>query len=132
MTSAKESIHVITSVERRRIWSPREKESIVRETYEEGVSVSQIARKYGINPSQLFYWRRLMESGARMGVSAGEELVPKSALKDLERQVKDLERMLGKKTMENEILREAVKLAHEKKLISRQPWQQNVSSPSEQ
>jgi transposase len=68
VTSAKENIHVITSVERRRIWSPQEKEAIVRETSEQGVSVSQIARKYGINPSQLFYWRRLMGSGARMGV----------------------------------------------------------------
>lgn len=132
MTTTKENIHIITSVERRRRWSPQEKASIVEETYEKGSSVSQIARKYGIFPSQLFYWRRVMEAGAHAGISSGEELVPKSAVKDLEKQVKELERMLGKKTMENEILREAVKLAQEKKLISRQPWQQSTNSLSGQ
>lgn len=132
MTISKENIHIITSIERRRRWTLEEKKSIIQETYASGSSVSQVARKYGINPSQLFSWRRFMEEGAHQGVSSGEELVPKSVVKELERQVKDLERILGKKTLENEILKEAVKLAHEKKLISRQPWLKNDNSPSEQ
>ena len=37
------------------------------------------------------------------------------------KRIRELERVLGKKTLENEILTEAVKLAHEKKLISRMP-----------
>ena len=49
------------------------------------------------------------------------DLFPKSKVRDLENRIKELERILGKKTMENEILREAVKLGREKKLISRQP-----------
>ena len=121
MTSFKERIEVITSVERRRRWSPDEKRSIVQETYQTGMSVSQIARKYGIIPSQLFAWRRLMEDGAMKGISSQEEVVPKSQLKELEKRLRETERVLGKKTMENEILREAVRLAQEKKLISRQP-----------
>ena len=40
----------------------------------------------------------------------------------LEKRIRELERVLGKKTLENEILREALKVAHEKKLISRLPW----------
>lgn len=132
MTSTKENIHIITSVERRRRWTPEEKKSIVDETYQPGSSISLVARKYAITPSQLFKWRRLMENGAYQGVSSEEELVPKSAVRDLERQVKELERVLGKKTLENEILREAVKIAHEKKLISRPPWLKNDSSPSGQ
>lgn len=132
MTTSKEKIHIVTSVERRRRWSPEEKQSIVEETYSPGTSISQVARKYDITPSQLFYWRRLMESGAHQGVSSGEELVPKSTVRDLEKQVKELERILGKKTLENEILREAVKIAHEKKLISRSPWQKNDNFPSGQ
>ncbi len=85
------------------------------------MTVSYVARKYGIPPSQLFYWRKLMEAGGLIGVGSEEEVVPKSKVKDLENRVKELERVLGRKTMENEILREAVKLAREKKLISRQP-----------
>ena len=42
-----------------------------------------------------------MEKGAYQGVSSQEELVPKSMFQELERQVKELERMLGKKTLEN-------------------------------
>jgi transposase len=111
---------IITSVERRRKWSVGEKRQIIEETYQAGSSVSQVARKYGITPSQLFYWRRMMESGAMKGISSGEELVPKSQIKDLEKRVRELERILGKKTLENEILKEAVRIGREKKLISRQ------------
>lgn len=112
---------IITSVERRRKWSVEEKRQIIEETYQAGSSVSQVARKYGIIPSQLFYWRRMMESGAMKGISSEEELVPKNQIKDLERRVRELERILGKKTLENEILKEAVRIGREKKLISRQP-----------
>ncbi len=37
-----------------------------------------------------------------------------SEVKALERRIRELERVLGKKTLENEILREAVKVAQEK------------------
>lgn len=121
MTSSKERIEVITSVERRRRWSPEEKRAIINETYLPSMSLSLVARKYAISPSLLFRWRKLMENGALEAVRSEEELVPKSRVKELERQVQQLERMLGKKTLENEILREAVKLGREKKLISRQP-----------
>jgi transposase len=121
MASKNQRIEVITSVERRRRWSPHEKRLIVEETRQSGMSVSFVARKYGIPPSQLFYWRKLMEAGGLIGVGSEEEVVPKSKVKVLENRVKELERVLGRKTMENEILREAVKLTREKKLISRQP-----------
>jgi transposase len=114
-------IKLITSVERRRRWTVEEKRHVVEETYRSGMSISQVARKYGINPSQLFYWRRIMEEGALTGIRCQEELVPKSQVNELERQIKELERMLGKKTLEVEILREGLKIAQEKKLISRQP-----------
>lgn len=121
MTITKEHVHVITSVERRRKWSVDEKHSIVQETYLPGMSLSHVARKYDINPCQLFKWRKLMEDGGMEGIRGEESVVPKSRVKELERQVRELERMLGKKTLENEILREAISLAREKKLISRQP-----------
>ena len=121
MTIFKEKIEVVTSVERRRRWTSEEKRSIVQETYQPGMSVSLIARKYAIVPSQLFYWRRLMEDGGLKGISSQEEVIPKSQYRELERQLREAERVLGKKILENEILREAVKLAQEKKLISRQP-----------
>jgi len=121
MTRSKERIEVITSVERRRKWSAEEKRAIIQETYLPGMNISLTARKHDINPSQLFYWRRLMENGGIQGISSQEDVVPKSQIRVLEKRIRELERMLGKKTMENEVLLEEVKLAREKKLISRQP-----------
>lgn len=121
MTITKEQVHVVTSVERRRRWSIEEKHRIVQETYLPGMSLSLVARKYGINPSQLFTWRRQMEEGGLEGIRSEEGVVPKSQVKELEKRIRDLERMLGRKTLENEILKEAIKIGREKKLISRQP-----------
>lgn len=98
-----------------------EKRQIIEETYLPGYSVSQVARKYGITPSQLFYWRRMMEEGALKGISSQEELVPKSQVRELEKRLREMERILGKKTLENEILKEGLRIGREKKLISRQP-----------
>jgi transposase len=121
MTITKEKIHIVTSVERRRRWAPEEKRAMVQETYQPGLSVSIIARKYGIFPSQLFYWRRLMENGALKGIESREEVVPISELKAMEKRVRELERALGRATLDVEILKEAVRIGRKKKLISLQP-----------
>jgi hypothetical protein len=55
-----------------------------------------------------------MAEGSRRAVRADDELVFANEVRELKRQVRELERMLGKKTIENEILREAVTLAQEK------------------
>lgn len=122
------TIEVITSVQRRRRWSAEEKRAILEETDRPGASVSAVARKYGINPNQLFSWRRLMREGALVAVAAEESVVPASEVKQLKSRIRDLERLLGKKTMEAEILREAVEIAREKKLLSRMPLSGGVGS----
>jgi len=114
-------VEVITSVERRRRWAPAEKKAIVEETYRPGMSVSSVARKHGIPPSQVFYWRRRMEDGALEGVGSEERVVAESELKKALDRIKRLERQLGQETEEVECLKEAVRIGREKKLISRQP-----------
>jgi transposase len=116
-----EKVEVITSIQRRRRWSTAEKLEMVDESELPGMSVSFVARKHGVSPSQLFTWRRLAREGKLSAIQAGEEVVAVSEAKQLKARIRELERVLGKKTLENEILKEAVKLAHEKKLISRMP-----------
>jgi transposase len=101
-------------VQRRRRWSAEEKAAIVQETYASGMSVSLVARRHGIAPNQLFTWRRLYASGALSAVGAGEEVVPASEYRSLQHQVRELQRLLGKKTLENEILRDALDLMQPK------------------
>ena len=111
---------VLSGVQRRRRWTPQEKVRIVEETYLPGMSVSLVARRHGIGAGQLFTWRRLMAQGALTAASAGEEVVPASEYRALQAQVSELQRLLGRKTMEAEILREAVsRAAGPKKLLLR-------------
>ena len=50
-----------------------------------------------------------------------DAVVSAAEVRELKKRICELERVLDRKTLENEILTEAVKLAHEKKLISRIP-----------
>ena len=122
-------VEVITSVQRRRRWSPEEKRALVEEAEQPGMSISAIARKYGIHPNQLFKWRKLMYAGALSAMRADEEVVPISEVKVLKAKVRELERLLGKKTMEVEILKDAIEIAREKKLILRMPLLPKADTP---
>ena len=121
MTENIDRIEVITSVQRRRRWSADEKARIVQETYAPGMSVSLVARQHGVAPNQVFTWRRLYAAGALSAVGAGEEVVPASDYRALQQQVRELQRLLGKKTLENEILREALDVVQPKKRLLRSP-----------
>jgi transposase len=114
-------IEVITSVQRRRRWSLAEKVRIVQECEQPGMSVSYVARKYDIAPNMLFRWRKLMREGGLSAITANERVIGASEVKRLKTRIRELERLLGKKTMEVEILKEAIEIAREKKLISRVP-----------
>ncbi len=116
-----EQIEIITSVQRRRRWSTQEKLEIIEESELPGVSVSAVARKHGVSPSLLFNWRRLAKEGKLSAIRAGEEVVAASEVRHLKTRIRELERILGKKTLENEILKDAVEIAREKKLISPVP-----------
>jgi len=107
-------VEVITSVQRRRRWTAEQKRAMVLETEQPGMSLSAVARKYEIHPNQLFRWRKLMQEGALSAVRADEAVVPVSEVKELRTQVRELERLLGRKTMEVEILKDAVRIAREK------------------
>ena len=108
MTGSTDRVEVITSVQRRRRWSAEEKTRIVEETYAPGMSVSLVARQHGVAPNQVFKWRQLYAQGALSAVGAGEEVVSASEYRALQHQVRELQRLLGKKTLENEILRDAL------------------------
>jgi len=85
------------------------------------MTISYVARRHGISPSLIFGWRRRMTEGGKEAVRADDEVVAGAEVRALQKRIRELERVLGRKTLENEILREAIKVAHEKKLISRLP-----------
>jgi len=115
MTGSYPKAEILTGPPRRRRWSVSEKLEIVAETREPGVTVSLVARRRGVSPNQLFTWRRLAEQGALTATRAEEEVVPASALRASQEQIRELQRLLGKKTLEAEILKEALEIATESK-----------------
>ncbi len=112
-------IELITGPARRRSWSTQQKLRIIEESFEPGETVSSAARRHGVAPNLLYRWRRLLSEGGAAAVGSDEPVVGSSEVRKLEERVRELERLLGRKTMENEILREALAKAHSKKPILR-------------
>ncbi|EJE4495467.1 IS3 family transposase [Escherichia coli] len=104
--------------EKRRRRTTQEKIAIVQQSFEPGMTVSLVARQHGVAASQLFLWRKQYQEGSLTAVAAGEQVVPVSELAAAMKQIKELQRLLGKKTMENELLKEAVEYGRAKKLDS--------------
>ena len=107
MSNPTDRVEIITSVQRRRRWTASEKVRIVEETFEPGMTVSLVARRHGVAPNQLFTW----VEGALTAAGSDEQVVPASDYRALQSQVRELQRLLGKKTLEVEILKEALEHA---------------------
>jgi transposase len=116
-------VEVVTGVARRRRFSTDLKLAVVAETMQPGQSISYVARRHGLSPSLVFRWRRLMSEGGKEAVHADNDVVAASEVRRLEERVRELERLLGRETMEVEILKEALDLARAKKpiLLSHSP-----------
>ena len=122
MSSTIDRVQVFAGIQRRRRYTVEQKLAVLEEASQPGMTISYVGRRHGISPSLIFGWRRRMAEGGKEAVRADDEVVASAEVRALEKRIRELERVLGKKTLENEILREAVKVAHEKKLISRLPW----------
>ena len=70
-------IEIITGVGRRRRWSPDEKARMVAESFAPDLSVLAVARRHGVNPNQLYAWRReLRGDGNRAPEAPGADFAP--------------------------------------------------------
>ena len=105
----------------RKRWTVSQKMSIVEESMQPGNSASRVARSYGISPALLYKWRKLMLDGGATAIQGDDAVVSVSEVKALKKRISELERTLGKKTLEIEILKAAVELGRKKKLISLAP-----------
>lgn len=102
-------------------WTATQKMRMVEESMQPGNSVSRVARSHGVSPAVLYKWRRLMLEGGATAVEADEQVVKMSEVAVLKKRIAELERSLGRKTLENDVLKAAVELGRKKKLISPAP-----------
>ena len=117
------NVEIITDGGRRRRWSAAEKLRIVEETLEDHASISIVARRNGVAPNLLYRWRRLMLEGGSVAVTEDDDVTSNRVVREMESRIRELERQLGRKTMEAEILREALDKSRVKKptLLVRSP-----------
>ena len=118
MSETFSKVEVISRIARRRRFTTEQKLAVVAETMQPGMSISYVARRHGLSPSLVFRWRQLMREGGKEAVRVDDDVVGATEVRRLEERVRDLERMLGRKTLEVEILKEALDLARAKKAIS--------------
>ena len=108
-------VEIITGTARRRRWSTQDKLRMIEETLLPGESISVVARRHGVAPNLLYRWRRLMTEGGTVAIESDDRVTGNQDVRKLEERVRELERLLGRKTMEVEILKEALAKSHSKK-----------------
>lgn len=91
---------------RRRFSADFKREQLARITLQEA-TFAELSRELGIDQSVLRRWKQLAERGGEAAVKANEDVVPASDLKAAQLRIRELERALGRKTMEVEILQAA-------------------------
>ena len=101
-----------------------EKLRIVEETLDGRTSISVVARRNGVGANLLYRWRRLMLEGGSVAVTDDDDVTSNRVVRQMDERIRELERQLGRKTMEVEILKEALEKARPKKpmwLMQSQP-----------
>ena len=73
-------------------------------------TLAELSRELNVSPSVVRNWKRHYEAGASTAVAANEDVVPASQLREAYARIRELERALGRKTMEVEILQAAQEL----------------------
>ena len=92
------------------------KRGVVQQLLKGEKTLAEVSRELDIQPSVVRQWKRRCEAGATAAVATNEEVVPLSALREAHQRIRELERLLGKKQMEIEILQ----AAHE--VVKKSPW----------
>ena len=91
----------------RRIFTAQFKQEQIGRVARQDLTLSELARELAISPSVVRRWQHLSTNGSAAAVSANEEVVPVSELRAAQHRMRELERALGKKAMEIEILQAA-------------------------
>lgn len=88
--------------------STEQKLQIIEESFLPGETLSSVARRRGGTPKLLYRWRRLLTETERASMESDEPVAGSSEVRRLEERARDLKRLLGRKTMEVMILKEAL------------------------
>jgi transposase len=89
------------------LFSPEFKREQVSRMIKGELTISELSRELGISRSVLQRWKHLIAQGGETAVAANEDVVPASELRAAQQKIRELERLIGKQTVDLEILRAA-------------------------
>jgi len=90
---------------RRWQWSSEQKLTVLQE-WQAGVPLEEICRKYAVSAAQMYRWKRSLDQGLK----ESGKLVPKSLVGGLQKRAEALERALGRKALEVDVLTKTFEL----------------------
>jgi transposase len=91
-----------------------EKIAIVRESMLPGMSAAHVAKRHEIALNVLYYWRKVYRDVVNADLTAPEKAkADEGEISDLKLQVRNLERLLGQRTLEVAILKEKLGIREE-------------------
>lgn len=96
----------------KRNWTAEQKLAIVLEGIKGEVSVAEICRRHQINQSQYYQWRDKFIEAGRRGLNG---LNPNAEIQVLKAKAKELERLIGRQTIEIEILKKTEEIMGNKR-----------------
>ena len=99
--------NITTRSDGRRLFNADFKREQMARIAREELTLAELSRELAVEPSVVRRWKHLSERGSQTAVAANEDVVPASELRAAEQRIRDLERALGKKTMEVDILQAA-------------------------
>ncbi len=91
----------------RRLFTAEFKREQINRVLRGETTLAEVSRELGISRSLLQRWKHLTLKGAETAVGSNQEVVPVKELRTAQERIRELERALGKATMEIEILRAA-------------------------
>lgn len=91
----------------RRVFTPQFKPEQVARIERQELTLAELARELAVAPQLVRQWQRRSQAGSTAAVTANEAVVPLSELRLAQQRIRELERLLGKKVVEIEILQAA-------------------------
>ena len=82
-----------------------EKIAIVRESLAPGIVAAHVARRHNVPLNVLYYWRKVYTEVITTDLTSEPKEAPQGELADLRLQVRNLERLLGQRTLEIALLK---------------------------
>ena len=104
-----EGLEVVVANDGRRWFKKEQKAQIVKEV-EDGANRQEVCRKYGIGEQQFLRWRHALLTRSKNGMGNDTVVVSKNQLQALQKKVDELERALGRKSLEVDILKKTFEI----------------------